>query len=149
VLYRFWECPSAKIAWDWAIHILKVLVAKNNERGPWWPVNWKQGIFSDKIPRRFDSIQKIWMAIRGTVVWTLWMERNDAIFNDIKWSPSMLKQKKWFGIVDYGRLDWEVAKLKADNKFQEVWCKNKILAVMERGKPKWKLSGHKNGYDVH
>jgi hypothetical protein len=89
------------------------------------------------------------LAIRGTVVWTLWMERNDAIFNDIKWSPSMLKQKKWFGIVDYGRLDWEVAKLKADNKFQEVWCKNKILAVMERGKPKWKLSGHKNGYDVH
>jgi hypothetical protein len=144
VLHRFWECPFAKISWDWAIHILNALVARNGEYGPWRPLTWKQGIFSDRIPRRFDNIQKIWMAIQGTVVWMLSMERNDAIFNDIKWSSSKLRQKNWLDILDYGRLDWEAAKLKVDNKFQEVWCNNKVLAVMERGKPsmpRWKLFG--------
>ena len=63
--------------------------------------------------------------------------------------PQQVEIKKWFGIVDYSWLDWEAAKLKAYNKFQEVWYKNKILAIIERGKPKWKLFGHKNGYDVH
>jgi hypothetical protein len=57
--------------------------------------------------------------------------------------------KIWLDVVDYGWLDWEAAKLKVDNKFQEIWCKNKFSAVMEIGKPKWELYGHENGYDVH
>jgi hypothetical protein len=89
------------------------------------------------------------MAVRGTIVWLLWMERNDAIFNNIKWSHTKLLQKIWLGLVDYGRLDWERAKLKDDGKFAAVWCRNKFFADWIHGKPRWKLTGPNNGFDVH
>jgi hypothetical protein len=73
VLHRFWECPAAQVAWKWGTHILNLMVTDPDSRGPWRPMNWKQGIFSDRTPRRFRRVQKVWMAIRATVVWLLWM----------------------------------------------------------------------------
>jgi hypothetical protein len=89
------------------------------------------------------------MAVRGTVVWLLWMERNDFIFNDIKWPPAKLIQTIWLGFIDYGRLAWEAAKNKAKGKFINEWCKSGILAEMVMGRPRWKLNGPSNGFDVH
>jgi hypothetical protein len=107
-------------------------VADNGKHDPWLLFNWKQGIFCERIPKRFDKVQKVWMAIWNTMVWMLWMERNDAIFNDITWSHGKLRQKIWLGLIDYGRLDnWNVAKLKSDNKFKDVWCKNGIFAAQD------------------
>jgi hypothetical protein len=120
VLHRFWECASAKAAWQWGIHILNTLVAENNGRGPWRLFFWKQGIFSNRIPRKFDEVQRVWMAMCGIIVWTLWTERNDVIFNDIKWSRPKLLQRIWLGLIDFGRLEWESAQLKNDGKFEAV-----------------------------
>jgi hypothetical protein len=77
------------------------------------------------------------------------MERNDSIFNDIKWSHAKLMQKIWLAMIDYGRMEWESAKLKANGKFEAVWCKNLIFAEMVQRRPRWKLSGPSNGFDVH
>lgn len=35
----FWECASAQVAWKWGIHVMNLLVAKGNSRGPWRPLN--------------------------------------------------------------------------------------------------------------
>jgi hypothetical protein len=82
-------------------------VAVDGSRGPWRPLNWKQGIFYDRIPQRFDRVKKIWMVVRGTIVWQLWLERNDVAFNHIRWPREKLIQRIWLGLTDYGRLDWE------------------------------------------
>lgn len=95
------------LAWKWGIHILNSLVVDGNSRGLWHPLSWKQGIFSYCIPWKVDKVYKVWMAMRRTIVWMLWMERNDAIFNDIKWPYPKNLQKIWLGLVDYGRLEWE------------------------------------------
>ena len=58
------------------------------------------------------------MAVRETIVWQLWLERNDAVFNDISWAHAKLFQKIWLGLIDYGRLAWEGAQLKKDGKFE-------------------------------
>jgi hypothetical protein len=89
------------------------------------------------------------MAIRGTVVWLLWMECNDVIFNNIKWSSIKLLQKVWLGLIDYGRLAWEAAKDNDKGKFINVWYKNGIFAEMVMKRPRWKLNGPNNGFDVH
>jgi hypothetical protein len=60
------------------------------------------------------------MAMCGIIVWTLWTERNDVIFNDIKWSRPKLLQRIWLGLIDFGRLEWESAQLKNDGKFEAV-----------------------------
>jgi hypothetical protein len=89
------------------------------------------------------------MAMRGIIVWTLWMERNDAIFNDIKRSRPKLLQRIWLGLIDYGRLKWESAQLKNDGKFEVVWCRNELFAEMVMRRPRWKLMGPDNGFNVH
>ena len=30
---------------------------------------------------KLTTLQQVWAAIRGTVVWSLWLEQNDAVFN--------------------------------------------------------------------
>jgi hypothetical protein len=149
VLHRFWECPYAQTAWRWGIFILNKVAADNDEQGPWCPLTWKHGIFSDRMPRRFDKVRKIWMAIRGIVIWLLWLERNDAVFNDVHLSREKVIQKVWLGIIDYGRKDWEGSKMAANRKFESIWCRNKVLAEMNAGKPHWRLAAASNGFDVH
>jgi hypothetical protein len=53
------------------------------------------------------------------------------------------------GLVDYGRLEWESAQLKVDEKLAAVWYRNGVLAEMIRQRPRWKLMGPDNGFDVH
>jgi hypothetical protein len=35
VLHHFWECPIATWAWQWVTHLMKILLAGRNTRGPW------------------------------------------------------------------------------------------------------------------
>jgi hypothetical protein len=89
------------------------------------------------------------MAVRGTVIWLLWLERNDAVFNNVHWSKEKLIQKVWLGIINYGRKDWEGAKTEDNGKFESVWCRYKVLAEMIAWKPHWKLVAASIGFDIH
>lgn len=71
VLHQFWECISARRAWQWAVHIMNSLITGRDARGPWQMLTWKQGIFLDSIPRKFDRVKRIWMELRTTVLWAL------------------------------------------------------------------------------
>jgi hypothetical protein len=77
------------------------------------------------------------------------MERNDTIFNDIKRPRMKLILKIWLGLIDYKRLNWDSAKRKNKEKFQEVWCRKSIFVEMIGGHPRWKLTRPDNGFDVH
>jgi hypothetical protein len=68
VLHRFWECPSAQVAWRWGMHILNMLVTAEDDCGPWRPFSWKHGIFSERIPGRFNAVKSIWSTLRGTII---------------------------------------------------------------------------------
>jgi hypothetical protein len=46
-------------------------------------LNWKQGIFAHRTPCRLLKISRLWLFIHGTVLWTLWIEMNNAIYNGI------------------------------------------------------------------
>jgi hypothetical protein len=133
VLHRFWECPSARHAWLWATKIMVKLTPREEALGriedrgrrrtvrvtdsPSSPeseganldpivLTWKQGIFAHRIPRRFKSISRIWLLLRGVVMWNLWKEHNDAAFAGTHWHVDKLSSKIWLGMVDYGRLAW-------------------------------------------
>lgn len=40
------------------------------------------------------------------ILWVLWLERNDAAFNNVEWHPRKLIQRIWLGIIDDGRMEW-------------------------------------------
>jgi hypothetical protein len=156
VLHRFWECFSTQRAWQWGIHIMNTLITSRAAKGPWRMLTWKQGIFSEKIPRKFDKINGLWMAIRTVILWSLWMERNDAAFNNVKWTHIKLIQRIWLGLVDYGRVEWsrvQARGVKRPDKcpqmvknFTNRWCRNGVIATMTDGNLRWLLSGPMEGF---
>lgn len=38
VLHRFWECPLARLVWQWGTHILNTLISGKEAKGPWRPL---------------------------------------------------------------------------------------------------------------
>jgi hypothetical protein len=54
VLHRFWECPSAVHAWKWGSHILECLLQGTRAPRRGLCINWKQGIFAYRAPRRLS-----------------------------------------------------------------------------------------------
>jgi hypothetical protein len=83
VMHWFWECPSAIHAWKWGSHILQCLLdTPSNQTRPIC-VNWKQGLFAYRTPRRFARISRIWLFMRSTIMWVLWKECLDATFNRV------------------------------------------------------------------
>jgi hypothetical protein len=37
--------------------------------------------FGEKIPKKFAKKIKIWHLLCGIALWTMWIERNDCVFN--------------------------------------------------------------------
>jgi len=145
VLHRFWECFSAQLAWQWATHIVNCLVSGVDARGPWQPLTWRHGIFSTNIPRKFNPYKRIWMEARSSVLWALWIQRNDLTFNGNSWTPDRLRQHIWNALLDYGRAEWQhitKKKSKSDdiqrqrlNAFQKRRCRFGIFSCMIEGQP--------------
>ncbi len=80
----------------------------------------------------------------------VWIERNDATFNDIRCLLAKLIQYIWLGLIDYGMVEWEAAcKIRqqslnrwevARECFSVRWAQNEVLVVMINGEPRWALS---------
>ncbi|KAK1371240.1 hypothetical protein POM88_037332 [Heracleum sosnowskyi] len=74
VLHLFWQCPFAFNIWKWLFE--------------WWGLSSIR-IGSD-IPTMRDSYrcfrdritQEVWKTTLGACVWTIWLERNQGVFNN-------------------------------------------------------------------
>ena len=69
--------------------------------------NWKQALFGERIQRKFVKKIKIWHLLRGITLWTIWIERNDKVFNHEQWHESKVKHKIWDELLMYARAAWE------------------------------------------
>jgi hypothetical protein len=47
------------------------------------------------------------MAIRTVVLWALWLEKNDAAFNNIHRRPNKLMHRIWLEVFEYDRIEWD------------------------------------------
>jgi hypothetical protein len=155
VLHRFWECRSANKAWLWSAHILQLAFPQQQNQSQSLdtlnlPITWKHGIFSHRMPRRYKKVSRLWVLLRGIVIWLLWIERNEAAFDGVFWSPEQLRRKIWVSIIDYGRLAWQKLldrckrspdkRNKLTSQFMKQWCSNEVFACWFGDRPYWKLT---------
>jgi hypothetical protein len=115
------------------------------------PLTMKHAIFGHRIPWRFKPVSRLWLLMRGIIMWLLWIERLDASFNMMFWHHEKMKSCIWIGIVDYGRMAWRkvLAKCKSNpakinavkDKFRMQWCRGKLFAEWMEDHPRWIIAG--------
>ena len=96
------------------------------------------------------------MELRTVILWALWIERNDKVFNNVLWTPEKMLQVVWLGITDYGRMEWSSVKLKAKTNpddteknfavFKERRGREEVFAVFIDDKPRWQPKGPAAGF---
>ena len=49
---------------------------------------------------------KIWHLLRGIILWTIWIECNDKVFNHEHWHESKVKHWVWDELIFYAKATW-------------------------------------------
>ena len=68
--------------------------------------NWKQAMFGERVPKKNDKMIKVWHLLRSVTLWTIWIERNDKVFNQEHWHKSKVKQRIWDELMIYAKVAW-------------------------------------------
>ena len=61
--------------------------------------NGFQKIYSKKMPN--------WHLLRCITLWSIWIERNDKVFNQEQWHISKVKHKIWDELIIYAQVAWK------------------------------------------
>ena len=48
--------------------------------------NWQQALLSNEAPEPFQSMEHIWMLIKGITFSAIWIFRNNSTFNHKSWT---------------------------------------------------------------
>jgi hypothetical protein len=80
-------------------------------------------------------------------MWTLWVARNDTIFNQQRWPRAKVEGSIWNSLTDYGRAAWakllkhkfrtEDACLAAHDQFKAIWTINEFLCKLHLDRVIW------------
>ena len=105
VKHKFWDCIQARRAWRWATYIMQELCGVRS--GNLDCFNWKQALFGERIPKKYGPKSKIWHLLRGITLWTIWIERNDKVFNQEQWHETRVKHRIWDELILYAKSAWE------------------------------------------
>ena len=150
VKHKFWDCIQARRAWRWATFIMHELCGVR--MGNYDYFNWKQALFGEKLPKRYGKKIKIWHLLRGITLWTIWIERNDRVFNHVQWHEAKTKQIIWDGLLVYGKAAWNrVLETIKINKFSMVamiqgfdqtWGARAVLCRRRNLRVEWNWKRH-------
>ncbi|GLU12369.1 hypothetical protein SLE2022_290540 [Rubroshorea leprosula] len=77
------------------------------------------------------TVNKAWMAVWFAVVWTLWLGRNDKVFQDLEASADKL-----FDLIQIRSLHWVKGKVGLDNVVLTDW-KSNPLRSLKHGRAKF------------
>jgi hypothetical protein len=110
-------------------------------------LTWEQALFFARSPRSFQSTERFWSLLRGVTLWTLWVARNEEVFNQYSWHRTKIELIIWQGLVDYGRGDWAkaVALIRKDLdksekalvRFDEDWGQYETICKREGMRVTW------------
>ena len=50
---------------------------------------------------------KLWHLLKGITLWTIWIERNDKVFNREHWHMTKVKHYIWDEFILYGKMAWK------------------------------------------
>jgi len=118
-----------KNTWELAFPFLfklKMLVIEDQPRKT---LSLKQCLFNCRLPNSLRRFNLVWALLCGIVLWSIWIEWNDLIFNLVKWWDARLRRIMWDSLLNYGRVEWKHT-LAMIQKYPKKKCK--ILELFDK-----------------
>lgn len=132
--------------WEWAWSILHKMRTRRSHPGPWAAPQWKQAILEEELPRQLAKFKAIWCLLKGTCLWTIWIQRNAMVFDEQVWSDSQSTEIAWLTMLDYGKIAWQNT-LKKIEKHPEL--ENALLKSFDRSWLSRKVFGNRKELQVY
>ena len=122
VQHKLWDCIQTRRAWRWATFIMHELCGVRN--GNYDSFNWKQALFGERIRNKFGKNINIWHLLRGIMLWTIWIEHNNKLFNHEQGHESKVKLRIWDELIIYTKAAWKrvVDQIKISSFSAEAMC---------------------------
>jgi hypothetical protein len=115
----FYDCRQARLAWNFGFSIIHSLQRAPRRYLPFPALTFDQCIFAKDVRFRLNSVKKIWFLLRSIILWYIWLDRNDVVFNKTFWIELRIHQYIWKQILAYGRLEWSKTLKKLQSASQE------------------------------
>jgi len=70
---------------------------------------------------------------RGIVIWTIWIERIDLVFNNARWDYFNVQGTIWEALINYGKAKWDKCSIKFSlTKGMKIDLANVICAKFDK-----------------
>jgi hypothetical protein len=144
VLHHFWSCPCSQKTWTYTSALMKCFAVVP---GPWEPPDWKQALFAQEPPWKFQKVARLWLLLREVTMWSVWISRNNFVFNQSRWNHQHVTNLIWRGIGEYAHAAWskslrKIAKAPESSKkvlarFDAHWGMANLLCSREDQRIAW------------
>jgi hypothetical protein len=106
ILHRFHHCDKAHAAWDYGLTILYLSQRIPKVNGQWDNLTWQQCVLGSKLPHKLKKGTALWSILRGSIIWTTWLDRNAQCFQQDNWSGAKLQALLWDAFFTLARTAW-------------------------------------------
>ena len=86
-------------------------------------------------------------------MWTIWIERNDMVFNHTQWHEARVKQRIWNKLIIYGKIEWKrmnelittnsFAAMALLQRFDRTWGARSVLCWRHNLRIEWNWKRNK------
>lgn len=136
--HRFFACPKAQDAWDYAQSVIYHVQGNQPVTGPHPRLSFQQCVFGTSTPHRFRAHKTIWSSLRGATLWIVWIARNSQVFALHPWPLQLIQLTIWEALLDTGRTAQLTACTQARRrpldrttiwqKFDSIWLASPVIA---------------------
>jgi hypothetical protein len=136
-----------KKAWELAFSFLFKLKMLIIEDQPRKALILKQCIFNGRLPNNLRTFSLVWALLCGIALWSIWIKRNDLIFNSLKWHDVKLRRVMWDSLLDYGKMErkhtlamiqkYLEKRGKLLELFDKIWCPHQVICARAGKKIRW------------
>jgi hypothetical protein len=87
-VHKFWLFTRARKAWEMDFTIMYWSKTLPHMKYTHEPLSLEQCLTNKRLPNNLKNFSYLWSLLWGVVLWCIWIERNDLVFNGSIWHNS-------------------------------------------------------------